>query len=229
MKLNPGEKISIHDIPSMVRTAFPLATTPNNIQAGFKCSGIWPFNPDVFEEHEYSQSQVTTSQAPAHEELPSEAHASSSNIATSQQLTAAREQDLDSGTLLGANTDISPSAPSLSSALASNQQLIFSPETLRPSPQAASTSSGTPSNGAVLCTDTPVKAALEETAKRRKSTVKGTSKKKLALKKVRIQKQNKPKRGKRVKQRRVTNIDSSDDEPENYCLVCMEHFNNSQP
>ena len=78
---------------------------------------------------------------------------------------------MDGGTSLGANTDISPSAPSLSSALASNQQLIFSPEALRPIPQASSTSSGTLSTGAVLCTDTPVKAALEEAAKRRKSTV----------------------------------------------------------
>ena len=176
--------MSIHDIPSMVRTAFPLATTPNNNQFGFKCSGIWSFNPDVFKEHEYAPSQVMTPQAPAHEKLPSEAHALSSNIATSQQLPAATEQDLDSGTSLGANTDISPSAPSLSSALASNQQQIFSPETLRPIPQAASISSGTLSSGVVLCTDTPVKAALGEAAKRRKSTVKGTAKRKLALKKV---------------------------------------------
>ena len=126
---------------------------------------MWPFNPDVFEEHEYAPSQVTTPQASSHEELPTEAHASSSNNATSQQLTAATEQDLDSGTSLGANTDISPSAPSLSSALASNQQLIFYPETLRAIPQAASTiSKGTLSTVAVLYTDTPVKAALEETA-----------------------------------------------------------------
>ena len=141
--------MSIHDIPSMVATAFPLATTSNNIQSGFKCSGSWPFNANVFKEHEYAPSQITTPQAPAHEELPSEAHASSSNIATSQQLTAATEQDLDSGTSLGANTDISPSAPSLSSALASNQQLIFYPETLRPIPQVLSTSSGTLST--VVC------------------------------------------------------------------------------
>ena len=136
---------------------------------------------------------------------------------------------MDSGTSLGANTVLSPSVPSLSSALASNLQLIFSPETLRPIPQVSSTSSGTLSSGAVLYTDTPVNAALEEAAKRRKSNFKGTAKRKLALEKIRIQKQNKPKRGKQMKQRRVTNIDSSDDEPENYCLVCMKHFNNSQP
>ena len=103
-------------------------------------------------------------------------------------------QDLDSGTLLGANTDISPSALSLSSALASNLQLIFSPETPRSIPQASSTTSRTLSTGTVLYTDTPVKAALEEAAKRRKSNVKGTARRKLALKKIRIQKQNKPKR-----------------------------------
>ena len=138
---------------------------------------------------------------------------------------------MNSGTSLGADADISPSASSLSSALASNQKLIFSPKTLRPISQAASTSSGTLSTGVVLYTDIPVKAALEEAVKRRKSTVKGrpAAKRKLTLKKVRIQKQNKPKRGKRVKQRRVSNFDSSDDEPETYCLVCMEHFNNSQP
>ena len=90
--------------------------------------------------------------------------------------------------LLPPPADAHASAPSLSSALASNLQLIFSPETLRPIPQASSTSSGTLSTGAVLYTDIPVKAALEEAAKRRKSNVKGTAKRKFALKKIRIQK-----------------------------------------
>jgi len=32
---NPGKTFSIYDIPGIVKTALPLATTPNNITAGF--------------------------------------------------------------------------------------------------------------------------------------------------------------------------------------------------
>lgn len=44
----------IYDIPSIVKSAIP-----KNIQAGFESTGIWPFNPDIFQECDYAPSQVT--------------------------------------------------------------------------------------------------------------------------------------------------------------------------
>lgn len=32
----------------IVAAALPLAATPANIMVGFKCTGIWPFNPAIF-------------------------------------------------------------------------------------------------------------------------------------------------------------------------------------
>ncbi|XP_072758706.1 uncharacterized protein [Anoplolepis gracilipes] len=41
---NPEKTMKIYDISSIVATAFPLAVTSSNIQAGFRNTGIFPFN-----------------------------------------------------------------------------------------------------------------------------------------------------------------------------------------
>lgn len=79
---NPGKSMTIYDIPGLVARAFPLAATPENIQSGFRVSGIYPFNQEIFNESEFSLSFLTdrsfslqsTSTAP-----------SSSNTDTDQQ------------------------------------------------------------------------------------------------------------------------------------------------
>lgn len=59
MKMHPGQNMTIYDLPGIAAEALPHAITPSNIQAGFRVSGIWPFNRHVFEEHEFMASQVT--------------------------------------------------------------------------------------------------------------------------------------------------------------------------
>ncbi|KAB0795100.1 hypothetical protein PPYR_11939 [Photinus pyralis] len=59
MRSNPGKTMSIYDIPGLVRDALPLATTPNNIQSGFRVSGIWPLNRLIFTDDEFLTSAVT--------------------------------------------------------------------------------------------------------------------------------------------------------------------------
>ena len=51
--------MTIYDLPGIVRQALPHAATPSNIQAGFCAAGIFPFNRDIFDEHEYLPSDVT--------------------------------------------------------------------------------------------------------------------------------------------------------------------------
>ena len=58
MKMNPAKTMTIYNIPSLVNTAFPLAATPKNIQAGFQCTGIWPFNPEIFQDSDFAPSQI---------------------------------------------------------------------------------------------------------------------------------------------------------------------------
>nr|XP_033472895.1 jerky protein homolog-like [Epinephelus lanceolatus] len=56
---NPGKTMTIYDIPKIVATAFPLAFTLSNIQAGFRATGIYPFNREVFPEPEFAPATTT--------------------------------------------------------------------------------------------------------------------------------------------------------------------------
>lgn len=59
MYKHPGLTMSIHDIPGLVAKAFPRAATPSKIQAGFRVSGIYPFDQNIFDESEFMPSSVT--------------------------------------------------------------------------------------------------------------------------------------------------------------------------
>ncbi|XP_065124996.1 uncharacterized protein [Paramisgurnus dabryanus] len=59
MRGNPGKTMSIYDIPAIVRIALPTAATQKNIQAGFQCTGIWPYNCNIFQDCDFMPSQVT--------------------------------------------------------------------------------------------------------------------------------------------------------------------------
>ncbi|XP_065663149.1 uncharacterized protein LOC136085724 [Hydra vulgaris] len=48
MRNNPGKTMTIHDIPTIVQTALPIAFTSIIIQAWFRCTGIYPYNRQVF-------------------------------------------------------------------------------------------------------------------------------------------------------------------------------------
>ncbi|XP_063391330.1 uncharacterized protein LOC134676874 [Cydia fagiglandana] len=56
---NPGRVMTIYNIPSIVATALPQAATLSNVQAGFRNSGICPFNREIFGELDFAPSYVT--------------------------------------------------------------------------------------------------------------------------------------------------------------------------
>ncbi|KAF2880958.1 hypothetical protein ILUMI_25217 [Ignelater luminosus] len=56
---NPGKTITIYDIPELLKTSLPLAATIENIQSGFRVSGISPLNENIFPDSEFSGSYVT--------------------------------------------------------------------------------------------------------------------------------------------------------------------------
>lgn len=85
MHQHPGMTMSIHDIPELVRNAYPRAAVPSNIQAGFKVSGIFPFDRHVFDDIDFMPSSVTdrpiTDDVSRH--TPGESLCTNSSIVTS--------------------------------------------------------------------------------------------------------------------------------------------------
>ncbi|TGZ49796.1 hypothetical protein DBV15_12516 [Temnothorax longispinosus] len=57
--------ITIYDIPSILATALPRATTPENITAGFRATGIYPLDPEIFTDADFMPSYVTDRPAPS--------------------------------------------------------------------------------------------------------------------------------------------------------------------
>jgi len=70
MLRNPGKPMTIYDIAEVLGYAFPLAFTPTNVKSGFEVSGIYPFNREIFRDHEYLSSSVTDRPFPAHADAP---------------------------------------------------------------------------------------------------------------------------------------------------------------
>ena len=64
--------MSIYEIAEILGTAFPKAFTAENAVAGFRCTGVWPFNQDVFKEDEFLASFVTDRQDPTQEPVQEE-------------------------------------------------------------------------------------------------------------------------------------------------------------
>jgi hypothetical protein len=46
----PGQTMTIYDLPGIINTSLHLAATPANIKAGFKVAGIYPYKINVFPE-----------------------------------------------------------------------------------------------------------------------------------------------------------------------------------
>ena len=57
---NAGKAMTIHIIPMMLKYAFTKAMTPENIQSGFKVTGIYPFDRNVFSEDRFKCHQLRT-------------------------------------------------------------------------------------------------------------------------------------------------------------------------
>lgn len=59
LQSHPGKPITLYDVAEIVGHAYPRAFTPINIQAGFKASGIWPVDENIFGDDEFLSASVT--------------------------------------------------------------------------------------------------------------------------------------------------------------------------
>ncbi|XP_055306968.1 uncharacterized protein LOC129571221, partial [Sitodiplosis mosellana] len=53
---NTQEKIEMFHIPELVRSTLDLALTPINIKSGFRGTGIFPYNPNIFSDIDYVEA-----------------------------------------------------------------------------------------------------------------------------------------------------------------------------
>ena len=77
---HPGKLITIYDVAGLAGTAYPRAFVPDTIQAGFRVSGCYPVNRDIFTDDEYLSSYVT--------DQPEKAPGQSAPLLDGQQSTA---------------------------------------------------------------------------------------------------------------------------------------------
>ncbi|XP_024867948.1 uncharacterized protein LOC112452119 [Temnothorax curvispinosus] len=59
MTANPGKTMTIYDILGIIQKSLPRAATYENIVSGFECTGISPFNKNIFQDVEFLPSSVT--------------------------------------------------------------------------------------------------------------------------------------------------------------------------
>ncbi|XP_035280508.1 tigger transposable element-derived protein 1 [Anguilla anguilla] len=57
-KTHPGTPATIYDLPGLIAEALPISATPKNIMAGFRCTGIWPFNSNIFDDEDFTPCPV---------------------------------------------------------------------------------------------------------------------------------------------------------------------------
>lgn len=59
MTSDPGKPVTIYDVAGLIGKAYVKAFTKENIEKGFKVSGIYAYDENVFKEHEFLSSFVT--------------------------------------------------------------------------------------------------------------------------------------------------------------------------
>ena len=139
---NPGKPMTIYDIAGNLGEAFPRAFTPGNIVAGFKATGIWPFNREVFGDDEFLSAYVTDRPAPTNDQL--------------QQQES--EHDVRGDVVVASL----PQSPTPSTSTSATLQHV-SPHEVRPFPKAQPRKNnlGRKKGQTLILTDTPVKKRIQ--------------------------------------------------------------------
>ncbi|XP_072022943.1 uncharacterized protein [Amphiura filiformis] len=145
---NKVKTMTIYDIPPIVGQAFPRAMTPANIQSGFRVSGVYPFDRDIFDDSEFMPADVTD-----------------------RPIARADEADENTSADLNAPSTSGSSTPLVNKQLSASTSVTpISPEVIRPFQKAAprKRKGGRKLGRTRILTDTPEKMEIEAAANKRK-------------------------------------------------------------
>ena len=59
MTNHPGKRVTDYETAEIFGRAYGRAATAEKSENGFRSTGIWPFNPDVFGDEDFAPSTVT--------------------------------------------------------------------------------------------------------------------------------------------------------------------------
>jgi len=62
LRSHPGRTVSVFQIAQLLTPAFQKAATAQTAANGFRKTGLWPVNRDIFEDHEFAPSEITNRQ-----------------------------------------------------------------------------------------------------------------------------------------------------------------------
>ena len=168
---HPGQTITIYDVAENLGSSYPQAFTPGNITSGFRVSGIWPFNRDIFGDDEYLSAYVTDRPAPvepAEIENSDNAEIEDSDNATNNDNTDAQQSSTCSNVPYIDDAQPSTSKPVATEDTSDSEfsGKHFSPEEVRPFPKApmrkTTKSAGKRRAHTQILTDTPVMTSIKE-------------------------------------------------------------------
>ncbi|XP_044005584.1 uncharacterized protein LOC122850514 [Aphidius gifuensis] len=61
LRINSPRRVTTEQVPMLFSRAFTAASTSSNIKNGFKKSGLWPLNPNVFDDDDFAPADLTCS------------------------------------------------------------------------------------------------------------------------------------------------------------------------
>lgn len=156
---HPGIPMTIYDIPQCVTSAFQQSMTPINIISGFRKSGIFPFNRDVFTQDDFLPSSVTDRPT-----SDSRLDCSNQNIVTGEQNTLNHDVIEMPPSTSSLATNYAESSADKTKLAPSTKKIFLSPQEFRGFPKAAprkNTLQNRRRGKSFIPTDTPEKLELE--------------------------------------------------------------------
>ncbi|KAG7294875.1 hypothetical protein JYU34_002823 [Plutella xylostella] len=253
LKSHLAEKITPYDVASLVRKAFNNVASISKGESGFRSTGIFPLNPEVFTEEDFLAAETLQSETVVIEDcneslaaacvIPSTSKEDSPVPSTSTQIVSLDLMMSNQEVPLDSESDVVPQVPGTSNQSSVLHDLIKMPEKA----SVIKTRQGRKKQHATILTSTPQKENLLEKEINKMKKKGGKEKEKTWKgkgqgKKTKVQKKG-PEKAKRqvLQEQNETSVsdvgtddlcqDDEDDDAEdagNRCLVCDEFGRNNE-